>query len=158
MAITTYITEEIIDTCMDSLDSELVIQEWMGDFLASEPILASFLYSEDSDILSEVEKGLYSFLTTGIWAIIAKEHYEPSELSPKLLDEIEEGNWELYEAQKGSFREKIDVFFSNFEQEDLLALIEDMLEPDSEELVLSNEGRELIFIKSKSFLDALMNS
>ena len=156
MAISTFIKEAFIEQRIGALEDEAKIQEWIGDFLASEPVLASFIFSEDVNILKEEEKELYTYIIAGIWATIAKEYYESANLVPDQVAEIEEQNWDKFQQQKGSFREKLDAFFSGFNQEDLLALIEDLLEVDLIDEPLSSEGRDLIFIKSKSFLDALI--
>jgi len=156
MALSKFIKEGFIEQRIEALEDEAKIQEWIGDFLAAEPVLASFIFSEDVNILKEEEKELYTYIIAGIWATVAKEHYQTANLNPDQVAEIEEANWDKFQQQKGGFREKLDTFFSGFPQEDLLALIEDLLEVDFIEEPMSQEGRDLIFIKSKTFLDALI--
>ncbi len=156
MALSKFVKESFIEQRIEALEDEAKIQEWIGDFLATEPVLASFIFSEDVNILKEEEKELYTYIVACIWATVAKECYQPANLNPDQVAEIEEQNWDKFQQQKGNFREKLDVFFSDFSQEDLLALVEDLLEVDLIEEPMSTEGRDLIFIKSKSFLDALI--
>jgi len=156
MALSTFIKEAYIDQRIAALEDEAKIQEWIGDFLAEEPILASFIFSEDVNILKEEEKELYTYIVAGIWATVAKDFYQKAALAPEQVSEIEEKNWDSFQQQKGSFRDKLNVFFKGFPQEDLLALVEDLLEVDLVDEPMSQEGRDLIFIKSKSFLDALI--
>ena len=66
-----------------------------------------------------------------------------------------EKNWEILEANVvGSFRDRITPCFENTNQEDLLAFLEDSLESD-EDVVISNSGRELIFVACKTLVDCL---
>jgi hypothetical protein len=71
------------------------------------------------------------------------------------LEKNEEANWETFNAQGNKqFTSILDVFFSAYPQEDLLALVEDSLQSD-EESVVSQVGREIIFISCKSIIDTI---
>ncbi|MFT5382917.1 MAG: hypothetical protein ACI81W_000313, partial [Saprospiraceae bacterium] len=64
--------------------------------------------------------------------------------------------WEkLSENQSKGFRDKLDVFFENTSQEDLLAFVEDALVQDEEDDMISPEGREYVFITLKTIIDCL---
>ena len=52
------------------------------------------------------------------------------------------------------FNEKIDPFFKDYPQEDLLAFVEDSLVQD-EDSEITNEGRDYIFIALKTIIDSL---
>ena len=156
MALNSFIDESIIERRLSDLESEEQGQQWMEDFLQKEPVLAGFLFSEDLKILEEDEKSLFSYLIVALWSSASGDHYQSANVSPTLVEEIEEQNWERYMGQKGNFRAKLDVFYKSFTQEDLLALLEDLLESEPEESSLTNEGKDLIFIKTKTMLDVLM--
>ncbi|MBK8490068.1 MAG: hypothetical protein IPL49_03955 [Saprospirales bacterium] len=75
------------------------------------------------------------------------------------LDEQEEVNWEiLNEASSPRFQDRLDPFFDQTDQEDLLAFIEDSLvldDSEEDEWKLTKEGREPIFIGLKTMVDCL---
>ena len=48
----------------------------------------------------------------------------------------------------------MDVFFENYQQEDLLAFVEDSLIDDEDEIV-TKVGREPMFVALKSIIDCL---
>ncbi len=157
MAIKKYITQDFIEGRLAQLEDEVKVQEWVGDFLAHEPIIASFIFSDDVSILTEEEKELYTYIVASIWATIARDHYESANLTAEQVSDIEDKNWNLFlEQKKDSFRKKLDAFYKDFPQEDLLSIIEDLLEVDLIDEPLSPEGRDLIFIKGKTFLDLLI--
>jgi len=59
------------------------------------------------------------------------------------------------EANVGKkFRERLDEFFEETKQEDLLAFIEDAL-LDDEESPVSKEGREPMFVTLKAVIDTI---
>ena len=70
------------------------------------------------------------------------------------LGKIEEKNWQLInEVTSKQFRDRLNVFFENTPQEDLLAFVEDSLLEEEEELV-TKVGREPMFIALKSIIDS----
>jgi len=156
MAINTYISEEIIEKQLKELEDEAFGQQWMEDLLQKEPILAGFLFSEDLKILEDEEQSFYAYLVVAIWSSVATNEYASAQCEPERIDELEEKNWEVFSNAKGDFRSKMDGFFESFPQEDLMALIEDMLESESEDEFLTKEGKELVLIKTKTMLDVLI--
>ena len=80
----------------------------------------------------------------------------PSDFSinEKTLGEAEERNWTLLQSSKSNnFQERLNPFFENYPQEDLLAFVEDALADEEDDGLLTREGREPIFITLKSILD-----
>jgi hypothetical protein len=124
-----------------------------------QPGIFSYLTAESFDILTDDEKAFMIYLALVILeAVYAKT--EPELISPQDLEKADERNWELWgEASGKRFRERLDVFFEDSEQEDLLAFVEDSisLEQDEEnEWGLTNEGREPLFIGLKTVVDCLL--
>ena len=72
----------------------------------------------------------------------------------------EEKNYELIEKSKAkSFRERLDVFFKEHPQEDLLAFAEDVLsDNDEDDETISSPAKEPIFIAIKTIVDAFDES
>ena len=79
-------------------------------------------------------------------------------VSEQEIGEAEENNYEILEASTAKkFRDRLDLFFENTSQEDLLAFAEEAVlesEEDPDSLV-SKEGREPIFIALKTIVDVL---
>ncbi|MFK8104727.1 MAG: hypothetical protein AB8G15_19570, partial [Saprospiraceae bacterium] len=76
----------------------------------------------------------------------------------RTLEEKEEDNWEKLEnVPAGSFRDRLDVFFKDYPQEDLLAFAEDALveEEEDSDINLTKEGKELMFVALKTIIDCL---
>ena len=55
------------------------------------------------------------------------------------------------------FRERLDVFFQDYFQEDLLAFVEDSLSEEEEEMV-TKIGREPMFVALKTIIDCWCDS
>lgn len=123
---------------------------------AEQPVLLAYLFSENFGAFLEREREYILFLVLVIIQSIKVKH--PGQILPineALLSETEEENWTKIQTVKAQrFRERMDVFFKDTNQEDLLAFIEDAL-IDEEDGLLSKEGREPIFIVLKSIVDAL---
>ncbi|GAB5551697.1 MAG: hypothetical protein Sapg2KO_12880 [Saprospiraceae bacterium] len=123
---------------------------------AEQPVLLAYLFSENFGAFLEREREYILFLVLVIIESIKVKH--PGQilsLSEALLSETEEENWTKMQTVKAQrFRERMDIFFKDTSQEDLLAFIEDAL-IDEEDGLLSKEGREPIFIVLKSIVDAL---
>jgi hypothetical protein len=79
------------------------------------------------------------------------------EIDSDELSVAEEKNWELLESITAKrFRDRLDVFFKDNKQTDLLAFVEDMLLDEEDEL-LTKEGREPMFVILKSIIDCFDN-
>ena len=122
-----------------------------------QPALLAFLFSENFDLLTQSEKDYTMFLTLVVWEAVREMHPEQKFIAPEDVENAEEENWEkLSENQAKGFRDKLDVFFENTSQEDLLAFVEDALvHDDEEEDMISQEGREYVFITLKTIIDCL---
>ena len=147
------IIEEIIDHYEN--DEEAYVNA-LAEIMESQPALLAFLKQESVDILLEEEKDILWYISLVIYNSIAKNQSEMVELSDVVLSENEEKNWGLYQEQpKGTFREKVTVFFDNYHEEDLLAFVEDTLELDDTS-PMTSIGREVIFISAKAIIDTLL--
>ncbi|MCI5081058.1 MAG: hypothetical protein MRY78_05170, partial [Saprospiraceae bacterium] len=97
------------------------------------------------------------YLATMLWKTIydnAAQTLPP--VTETQMGKAEERNWELIEEVKSKvFRERLNVFFEDSEQEDLLAFAEDMLTLEDQD-ELTEEGREPMFIALKSMVDCLL--
>lgn len=151
------IPESIIEGVIDHYENdEEAYVNALAEIMESQPALLGFLKQESTDILLEEEKDILWYIVLVIYSSIVKEDIEIADLTDVRLSENEEKNWTLLQEQpRGSFREKITVFFEDHHQEDLLAFVEDTLELDDSS-PMTSVGRDVIFILAKSIIDTLL--
>jgi len=149
-----FITEEQIDRIAQELEtSEDAFARSMEDLQTQHPVIFSYLLTENFEVLAATEKDYMFFLLAILWGAIKNEPPAGTPIRGKALGEAEERNWALIQGSKAkNFQERLNVFFENYPQEDLLAFVEDAL-ADEEDGLLTREGREPIFITLKSILD-----
>jgi len=137
-------TPDLFSTLLDQLEKD-------------QPAIINWIFSESFDILNQEEKQYFLFLALVIIVSIMEEFPIEESIEPKVIEEAEEKNWTLFTEQKvKSFREKINVFFENYPQEDLLAFVEDALEMEHDDQVVTTIGRPPIFIALKTLIDVLV--
>lgn len=150
-----FISENIIEKVAEEIGaSEENFSDALQNLHEEQPILAAYIFSENFDLLTQAEKEYFLFLFLVLYFSIKKEN----ELALETIDEetiskTEENNWTmLSEVKAKKFRERMDVFFKDYPQEDLLAFVEDALTGDEEEIV-TKVGREPMFVALKSMID-----
>lgn len=152
-----FISENTINTLLESFEDQEVFLKKTQQVWNEQPDLAEFVDSENQGLLNESELALLRFLTTLIYSA-CQQLLSGQRLSVpgQVLENCEEKNWEIFNAQTNkSFRSVLDIFFQNYTQEDLLALVEDSLQEEEEEGIVTTVGREIIFIACKSIIDTL---
>ncbi|MEZ5040540.1 MAG: hypothetical protein R2828_11620 [Saprospiraceae bacterium] len=151
-----FISEQIIDEVAETLNaSEHAYEAAVEDLRDQQPVVLAYLFNEELAVFTQPEKEFLLYLVLVIWQSIShgSEQTIPS-VTEDLFTEKEENNWEIIQAQGSkSFREKLDVFFDQYPQEDLLAFIEDALVEDEEDEIVTKEGREAMFIILKTIVD-----
>lgn len=151
------VTEKIIDQTVESFDADQDLQiEITHQLMEQYPAIMAYLNQESNDILTEEEKDILWYMTIIIIRSTQEYGYEGLELDSEVLSSTEEKNWEIIQNQKGNFRAKIDVFFINYQEEDLLAFVEDSLEDDGNSPI-TTVGREVIFISTKALIDTIIS-
>ncbi len=150
------ITEQQIDQIFDKLDtSEEWYDELLQDMQVEQPSLLAYLVAEQFDILTMEEKDFMLYLALVIWQSVREVRGDLAPVSETKLGEAEEANWAIFEVTKTkSFRAQLDAFYEQSKQEDLIALVEDALVDDGDDLV-TKEGREPMFVALKTLIDVL---
>ncbi len=150
-----FVPEEAIDATAEKLGAEINFDELILDFKARQPALMAYLFSDDFDLLNQEEREYLLFLSLVIWKACEDMNPGITVISTDQLEEQEEVNWEiLLKSTAKKFNERIDPFFENYQQEDLLAFVEDALAID-EETEVTKEGREYIFVALKTMIDCI---
>ncbi|MFN0216515.1 MAG: hypothetical protein ACKVT2_19820 [Saprospiraceae bacterium] len=155
-----FVSEKIIDATIDALEaiSDEQYEKQMEAFSEAQPMIFAWLFSEEFELLTEDEKGYLQYLALIAWKSIEKVNGPLDAVSEDEIGEAEEDNYEMLEASTAKkFRDRLNPFFENTDQEDLLAFAEEAVlesEDDPDSLV-TKEGREPIFIALKTIVDVL---
>ncbi|MEM6316746.1 MAG: hypothetical protein AAF960_03700 [Bacteroidota bacterium] len=150
-----FVSEKVIDEVAASMEgNEVQYDAAITDLQGKQPILFSYLLSESFKLLTKEESDYLMYLALIIWKAVSTESPELPILTSEQIEETEEKNWTIFtESKARKFREKLDAFFDNYPQEDLLAFVEDALVDDEDNFV-TKEGRDFIFIGLKTTIDA----
>ena len=155
-------TEDMIDEVLLRYEGhgEEEYAEQLEAFSETQPIIFAYLMSDNFKILTQAEREFQLYLALIVWETIEDNGTEPLPIVEEdAIGAQEEVNWELLSASSAKmFKAKLDVFFDQTKQEDLLAYVEDALIVDAEDRkhsIVTKEGREVIFITLKTIVDLL---
>jgi len=153
------VSEQIIDSIVEDAKSGKIHAE---DFFESFPLVQGplwiYLQEEILPILTPEEAEYLLFMLFIIYKSIERAKTEIKEISLDDFQQAEEANWEKFDTNKSKiFKAKLDNFFINYTEEDLLAFIEDMLTLDEEDEITSI-GREPVFVICKSLVDVCIKN
>jgi hypothetical protein len=152
-----FVSEDIIDEVVIAFET-IDFEQEVAVLGEKQPVLLSYVLSEDFELLTNDERDWLLYLVLVIWKACEKVHGEIEPLSKNALETADELNWERLEHVTAKrFRDRMTPFFEGYKQEDLLAFVEDSLTEDEEdtENVVTKEGREPMFVALKSVIDAL---
>ena len=153
-----FIPESVIDQSIEVLSVSDSLDTAIKELADAQPFLIAYLSSETTAAFSNEEKDFLFFATSVIVSSVESVEPAPRLLGLEMLTEIEEQNFKILTETKGKeFRDRITVFFENYPQEDLLAFAEDALEEDEENLI-TDEGREYLFVMLKTIIDTFQKS
>lgn len=149
-----FVSEDIIDEILDELgDSSELPEEALHRLREEQPVVLAYLFTENFNAFLRQEKEYLLYLLLVLWEATKRVNPEVPEVTEEALSRAEESNWDtLQEVSSKRFRDRLDVFFADTKQEDMLAFIEDSL-LDEEDGFVSKEGREPMFVILKSILD-----
>lgn len=157
-----FVSEDIIDEVIETLETmnDDQYEAKMEDFSAAQPVVLAWLFSDQFDLLTEDEKGFLQYLALIAWLSFEKVNGPMEPISEDELGDAEERNYEILEKSTAKkFRDRLDPFFKNTPQEDLLAFVEEavMEEEDEPDAIVTPAGREPIFVAVKSIIDVWMS-
>lgn len=152
-----FVSENMIDAVILELE-EADFEQEVAILGEKQPVLLGYVLSEDFELLTNEEREWLLYLVLVVWKATEKVHGKIGPLSKNALETAEEANWERLESVTAKrFRDRMTPFFDNYDQEDLLAFVEDSLTEDEEDTqaVVTKEGREPMFVALKSVIDVL---
>ena len=150
-----FISENTIEKYIELYEDENSYLNDLKMVVSEQPDLIAFTDHENHSLLTKEEAAILEYLCVVIYSS-AKDLLGKKLLIPgSEIEKSEENNWEIFNsASTKSFSKILDIYFYNYEQEDLLALVEDTLQPDEDNPV-TLVGREIIFVACKSIIDTL---
>ncbi len=148
--ISEYIIDEVAEEIGQSEDLRL---NSLKRFQEEQGAVFAYFFSENLEAFTAGEKEYALFLALVIFKSVIRSSEEIPFVSEQSFVEAEDANWEkLQNITTRRFRERMDVFFKDYPQEDLLAFVEDSLIED-EETPITKEGREPLFVLLKTVID-----
>ncbi len=155
-----FVSEEVIDKVIEQLEdyADEQYEKRMEAFADAQPVVVAWLFSEQFDLLSEDEKGYMQYLALIAWSANDQVNGSLGAVSEEEIGQAEEANYAILESSKAQdFRDRLDAFFDGTDQEDLLAFAEEAVleEEEGDEVLITKEGREPIFIALKTLVDVL---
>jgi hypothetical protein len=145
-----------VEDCIQTLSNEpLRFEQQLETWLNWQPHIAAYILSDSFSLLNDAEKEAFLFGATVLTSLAIKHNITKEQVSQEEIGEIEEANWELLEGQNAkTLSQKMDVFFKDYPEEELLVFIEDLC-ADEEEEDITGPGAELMVIGLKTIADAL---
>jgi hypothetical protein len=155
-----FVPEDIIDTIIEDLEkySDTQYEKQMEAFAEAQPVVFAWLFGEQFDLLTEDEKGYLQYLSLITWSANERLNGPVGPVSEDEIGDAEEKNYEILElSQAKNFRDRLNPFFENTTQEDLLAFAEEAVleEENDPEALVTPAGREPIFLALKTLIDVL---
>lgn len=146
------IQENDIEQIIAKYEDEDTLVADVSALIKDHPMIAGFLMQESNEVLTNAEKDLLWFLVVVILSTYKDKGLSINKISVETLSRAEEKNWQTYDEIKGPYEEKIDAFFEETKEEELLAFVEDMVSID-EDSEVTTVGREVILVVCKSIID-----
>lgn len=149
------ITENIIDQYIERYETEANYLTDLKILTETQPELMAFIDQENYTLLTNDEVALMEYLSAIIYFSCQSQSDKTIAINGKNLEKAEEDNWDIFNASTNkNFNKILDIYFENYPQEDLLALIEDCIIQDEDSTVTA-VGREIIFVACKSIIDTI---
>ncbi|OAV43315.1 hypothetical protein [Lewinella sp. 4G2] len=149
------IQESTIERILTRLESGMDdYEQEIKDLAESQPHVMAYIANEENEAFTEQELELLLFGTIVIYQSITDERTEPPVATPDQIQQAEEANYQVTNAIKGNLRAKLDPFFSNTPEEELLAFAEDLVSDDETDGI-TKEAREPLFLSLKTVVDVL---
>lgn len=152
---------DTIDAIIEELEqlSDDQYEQRMEAFAAAQPVLVAYLFNDENfHLLTDDEKGFLHYLSLIAWSATVRINGPVEAVSEEAIGEAEEKNYALLEQSAAkTFRDRLNPFFENYPQEDLLAFAEEAVleDEDDPEALVTREGREPVFVALKTVIDVL---
>ena len=146
------IAEKVIEQVQATLDHRSNFEQFSTYVIEEHPAIIAYFNSEGFGILTNQEKDLLWYCTMVILQSIRDDRGPLPQSTTEDLAEREELNYEALQGKVTKFKDIADFFFKDFEEEELLAFVEDTLMPDEDSFV-TPVGRKVLLISLKTIID-----
>ena len=151
------VPEKHINRVINLFDTgELNAEKVLDHIFDKHESLFQYCHSGILDPLPDDDRAFFFFLLAVVMKSLEEVLGNDLILSIQSILDAEENNWALFNDQKGPFRARLDAFYTDYPEEDLLSFAEDSLDVEESEN-LSLASRELIFITIKSIIDSVLS-
>ncbi len=150
------VTEELIDQ---------ILEQGENGSLDPSPYMESlkYLLLEDEEVdMTEEDHAYMIFLGTICLESLKRNGLYKEIEDEEVLFDMEDANWEAFEAADGDLDDFVDAIAENFPEKDLLDFLAFSILPtddeeDNEEPVLSSEDAQILgFVRLKAMLDTVL--
>jgi len=153
------ISESTIETCIEVLTRG--DEDWLKLLTEDQPVLSSYLISEDHEAFSEAETQYLYYLAVLCWMSFDRTYPELGEADAEALALREELNWNRVDSfRPTNLKNIIDRILPDYKEPELLYYIEDALQIDEEdpEHPVTKSGQIPLFITILSIIDVLIEA
>lgn len=145
----------IKETDIDAIVLAMQEEGYKDGFVEGAEEYWHYLNSESFQGLSDKEHELLFFLNAVVYNVVESVEGATLEFAMPLFQDGEEDNWQVRE-EESNWASAADMFFEGYAEEDLLAFVEDMLNSEESD-DLTEIGKEVLFITTKSYIDLVMS-
>ena len=126
-----------LDDTLAQLDDEASVETAMVAFARQQTPFLQYLRTDGFDLLTDDERDYLLYLALVVYRAFAAEspEAEPPVVSGEDLESLDERAWTWMEAGANQpLHKRLDAFFDNVDQEELLAFAEDsLIDPDRDD-------------------------
>lgn len=140
---------------IDAVVLEMQEEHFRDAFVEGAEEYWHYLNSESFQGLSDKEHELLFFLSSVVYHVVERVEMARLDFGMPPFQDKEEENWQVREEEK-NWASAVDAFFEGYKEEDLLAFVEDMLNSEESE-DLTEIGKEVLFITTKSYIDLIVS-
>ena len=159
------IPESAIEAALARLTDEAAVEEAMITFATEQGPYVQYLRTDTFALLTEAERDYLQYLALVIYGAVGQATERVPKLRGETIEAWEERCWGWLEASVGKpMPQRLDAFFANVDEEELLAFAEDSLvdpepdDPDEAALFASGPSRELGVVALATLIGGLRGS
>ncbi len=124
---------------------------FFGTLATGQPDLFTFLFDNDTRLLTEQEHDYLLFIAMIILEVCASCHIDVGEIRIDTLEEVAEQNWGLLEHASV---ESISESVSQHPAHEMYLFLEDACTPVQSHEMLTEVAAELVYVKCKTLVDS----
>ena len=165
------VSEQHVEQALEAASEQERVEALMMEFATEQTPAVQYFYTDGFSLLTEAEREYLQYLGLVVYTAAKRTYGQMPELAAEDLERWDELAWTWMQDSVGKpWAQRLDIFFSEIDEEELLAFAEDALhapddkddnhESDGEEsdeqlLFDSSPSRELAFVGLAVLIGAL---